>query len=64
MKNEDASHQKRIEKLMQRISESEGLNKDSIRQHAKETSQKTSQIMQTYPREDPDTLVPLSCRRR
>ncbi|HEX6282432.1 MAG TPA: hypothetical protein VFZ67_09415 [Nitrososphaera sp.] len=33
MKNEAAGHQKKIEKLMQRVSESEGLNQDSIRQH-------------------------------
>jgi hypothetical protein len=41
---------------MQRISETEGLNQDSIRQHAEETSQKASQIMQTYLGEDPYTL--------
>jgi hypothetical protein len=46
MKSEAASHQKKIEKLMQTISESEGLNQDSIRQHAQEASQKVSQIMQ------------------
>ena len=40
MKSEAAAHQKKIEKLMQRISETEGLNQDSIRQHAEETSQK------------------------
>jgi ferritin-like metal-binding protein YciE len=56
MKSEAAAHQKKIEKLMQRISETEGLNQDSIRQHAEETSQKASQIMQTYLGEDPDTL--------
>jgi predicted transcriptional regulator len=56
MKNEAASHQKKIEKLMQTISESEGLSQDSIRQHAQEASQKASQIMQTYLGEDPDTL--------
>ncbi|HEY6757552.1 MAG TPA: hypothetical protein VI037_09235 [Nitrososphaera sp.] len=56
MKNEAASHQKKIEKLMQTISESEGLSQDTIRQHAQEASQKASQIMQTYLGEDPDTL--------
>src|ERR671920_1017527 len=56
MKSEAAGHQKKIEKLMQTISESEGLNQDSIRQHAQEASQKASQIMQTYLGEDPDTL--------
>jgi hypothetical protein len=61
MKSEAASHQKKIEKLMQTISESEGLNQDSIKQHAEEASQKASQMMETYlgedpDREDPDTL--------
>jgi predicted sulfurtransferase len=30
MKGEAAGHQKKIEKLMQRVSESEGLNQDSM----------------------------------
>ena len=38
MKREAAGHQKKIEKLMQRVSESEGLNQDNIRQHAEEAS--------------------------
>jgi hypothetical protein len=41
---------------MQRVSESEGLNQDNIRQHAEEASEKASQMMQTYLGEDPDTL--------
>jgi ferritin-like metal-binding protein YciE len=56
MKSEAAGHQKKIEKVMQRISKSEGLSQDSTRQHAEETSQKASQMMQTYLGEDPDTL--------
>ena len=56
MKSEAAAHQKKIEKLLQRVSESEGLNEDSIREHAEEASQKASQMMQTYLGEDPDTL--------
>lgn len=55
MKREAAGHQKKIEKLI-RISESEGLNQDNIRQHAEEASEKASQMMQTYLGEDPDTL--------
>ncbi len=31
MKSEAADHQKKIEKLLQRVSKSEGLNQDSIR---------------------------------
>jgi ferritin-like metal-binding protein YciE len=34
----------------------DGLDQQSIRQHAEETSQKASQMMQTYLGEDPDTL--------
>ena len=57
MKSEAAGHQKKIEKLI-RISESEGLNQDNIRQHAEEASEKASQMMQAYLGEDPDTLDP------
>ena len=56
MKREAAGHQKKIEKLMHRVSESEGLNQDNIRQHAEEASEKSSQMMQTYLGEDSDTL--------
>jgi ferritin-like metal-binding protein YciE len=56
MKQEAADHQKRIEQVMQGVSESEGLDQQSIRQNAEETSQKVSQMMQTYLGEDPDTL--------
>ncbi len=56
MRSEAANHQKKIEKLMQSVSKSEGLNQDSIRQHAEDASQKASQMMQTYLGEDPDTL--------
>jgi ferritin-like metal-binding protein YciE len=56
MKEEAGDHQKRIEQVMQELSESEGLDQQSIRHHANETSQKASQMMQTYLGEDPDTL--------
>jgi ferritin-like metal-binding protein YciE len=49
-------HQRRIEQVMQAVSESEGLDEQSIREHAEETSQKASQMMQTYLGENPDTL--------
>jgi hypothetical protein len=41
---------------MQGVSQSKGLDQQSIRQHAEEASQKASQMMQTYLGEDPDTL--------
>src|ERR671926_534543 len=56
MKKEAGDHQTRIEQLMQGVSESEGLDQGSIRENAQETSQKASQMMQTYLGEDPDTL--------
>src|ERR671916_1813253 len=56
MKQEAGDHQTRIEQVMQGVSQSQGLDQQSIRQHAEETSQKASQMMQTYLGEDPDTL--------
>jgi ferritin-like metal-binding protein YciE len=56
MKKEAGDHQRRIEQVMQGLSESEGLDQQSIRQNAEEASQKASQMMQTYLGEDPDTL--------
>jgi ferritin-like metal-binding protein YciE len=56
MKKEAGDHQRRIEQVMQGLAESEGLDQQSIRQNAEETSQKASQMMQTYLGEDPDTL--------
>jgi ferritin-like metal-binding protein YciE len=56
MKNEAGDHQRRIEQVMQSVTESDGLDQQSIRQNAEETSQKASQMMQTYLGEDADTL--------
>ena len=56
MKKEAGDHQRRIEQVMQELAESDGLDQQSIRQNAEETSQKASQMMQTYLGEDPDTL--------
>jgi ferritin-like metal-binding protein YciE len=46
MKKEAGDHQTRIEKVMQELAESEGLDQQSIRHHANET----------YLGEDPETL--------
>jgi ferritin-like metal-binding protein YciE len=56
MKQEAGDHQKRIEQVMQGLAQSQGLDQQSIRHHANETSQKASQIMQTYLGEDPEIL--------
>src|SRR5215204_6288612 len=44
------------QKAVQELAESEGLDQQSIRHHANETSQKVSQMMQTHLGEDPETL--------
>lgn len=56
MKQEAGDHQKRIEQVMQGLAQSQGLDQQSIRQHAEEATQKASQMMQTYLGEDPETL--------
>ena len=56
MKNEAGDHQRRIEQVLKSVTESDGLDQQSIRQNAEETSQKASQMMQVYLGEDPDTL--------
>jgi ferritin-like metal-binding protein YciE len=56
MKQDAGDHQKRIEQVMQGLAQSQGLDQQSIRQHAEEATQKASQMMQTYLGEDPDTL--------
>jgi ferritin-like metal-binding protein YciE len=56
MKQEAGDHQKRIEQVMQGLAQSQGLDQQSIRHHASETSQKASQMMQRYLGEYPDTL--------
>src|SRR5688500_20316918 len=48
LKREAAGYQEKIEKLMQRVSESEGLDQDNIIQHAEIASEESSQEMQAY----------------
>jgi ferritin-like metal-binding protein YciE len=55
MKKEANNHQTQIEELVQSLSQSEGLNSETIQESAKETEQKASQMMQTYLGEDPDS---------
>lgn len=55
MKREDNNHQTQTEELVQRLSQSEGLNSETIQESAKETEHKASKIMQTYLGEDPDS---------
>jgi ferritin-like metal-binding protein YciE len=56
MRNEAGNHEERLEEMMDSVIEKNGLDKSSIEEHAEETVQKATQMMQTYLGEDPDTL--------
>ena len=56
MKDEASGHEQKLKELIQTVAESEGLDSGSIEEHAEETVQKATQIMQTYLGEDPDKL--------
>src|SRR5574338_584406 len=55
MRAEAHRHEERLEKMLGSVIEKQGLEKDSIEQHAEETVQKATQMMQTYLGEDPDS---------
>jgi ferritin-like metal-binding protein YciE len=54
IRSEANNHQTGIEELCQKLSESEGLNADNIKNMAKETEQKATKMMQTYLGDNPD----------
>jgi ferritin-like metal-binding protein YciE len=54
MKQEANNHQKQIEELVETLSQSEGLDSQSVQESAKETQQKASEMMHIYLGEDPD----------
>jgi rubrerythrin len=56
MKEEASEHEQKLDELIQTVTESEGLNANSIQEHAEETVQKATEMMKTYLGEDPDTL--------
>jgi hypothetical protein len=56
MKSEASNHEDRLEEIMGPVVEKHGLDRSSIDEHAEETVQKATQMMQTYLGEDPDTL--------
>ena len=55
MKEEASNHQTKIQELAQTLSQSEGLDSETIQESAEETEEKASQMMQTYLGEDPDS---------
>ena len=56
MKKDAVGHESKLEQVIQRVIESQGLKKESIEESAEETAQKATEMMKTYLGEDPDTL--------
>lgn len=56
MKEEASGHEEKLEDLIQSVTESEGLDSNSIEENAGETVQKATEMMKTYLGEEPDTL--------
>jgi rubrerythrin len=55
MRKEANNHQTKLEELVQKLSQSQGLNSESIQSTALETEQNASQMMNTYLGDDPDS---------
>ena len=55
MREEAGDQEEEMQKLVQELAESDGLDPSSIEEKAEETSGKASKIMETYLGEDPDT---------
>lgn len=56
MQEQAGEHEQKLEKLVETVVQSEQLDRNSIEDHAKETVQKTSEMMKTYLGQDPDEL--------
>jgi hypothetical protein len=55
IKKQDKSHQRSLEELSMDLSKSQGVSLGRIDETAKETEQKTSEIMEIYLGKDPDS---------
>ena len=55
MRKQASTHQTDMEDLVEKISDSDGLDSVKIQEIAQETEQKASKIMETYLGEDPDS---------
>jgi ferritin-like metal-binding protein YciE len=55
MKDEASDQQRRMEELVQQLTETDELDSEKIESTADETAEKASKIMETYLGEDPDT---------
>jgi ferritin-like metal-binding protein YciE len=56
MKEEASGHEQKLEELISTVTESEGLDPNSIEENAEETVQKVTEMMKTYLGEDPEKL--------
>jgi rubrerythrin len=55
MRKEANNHQTKLEELVQKLSQSQGLNPENIQSTALETERKVTQMMYTYLGSDPDS---------
>jgi len=55
MRKEAINHQTKLEQLVQKLSQSQGLNSENIQSTALETERKATQMMYTYLGSDPDS---------
>ena len=55
MRKQVGTHQTDMEDLVEKISDSDGLDSDKIQEMAQETEEKASKMMETYLGEDPDS---------
>lgn len=55
MKEEASNHGQKLEEVIQKVTQSQGLESEKIEEHAEETVQKVTEMMQTYLGEEPDT---------
>jgi rubrerythrin len=56
MQRDAKKHEEKLQKLIEAIAEAQGLDPNGIEDHAKETVQKTSEMMKTYLGQDPKEL--------
>ena len=55
MRQEASEQEEDMQKLVQELAESDGLDSSTIEEKAEETAEKASKIMETYLGEEPDT---------
>lgn len=59
MREEAGSHEQKLQDVIEKVAESEGLDVQSIEERARETEEKAAQMMTTYVGDKKETLVAL-----